>query len=284
MIKHIHSTSITLPKDISPLFSLNNVMKISLEKHEDFSLPESDFISLLCIEKGDFLFTSPDIEANYSMNQAILLPTHCPYEIYAKKPLSFSYLSFCGSLSQTLLESTLQKGNFYHPQNFIKIKSQIEHIESLLNRSSTTPNELSVSIFSLLMLLSNQSQQTGTPLYPPIISSAIAIMEEEYAYLYGIEELSDKLEVGKHHFIRLFTKNVGISPLKYLTAIKLKHSKEQLKNTNLPLEFIAISCGFSSANYFYKVFKKEFGISPSQYRDRYPNQTKHDYHFDELYL
>lgn len=284
MVEHTFLQMLSLPEEISPFLSVDTFMNISLDTKETLSIPETDQIGLLCVEQGAFLLSSPTNDLSYSSNQAILLPFDCPYEIQALETLSFFYVTFSGSLSKHLLEKAVQKGNFYHIKTFTKIREQLTTLCPLLSKSSINTTELSIAIFSLLMYLSNTTKQEHTPLYPPLISSAIAIMEEEYTYLYGIEELADKLETSKHHFIRLFTKSVGYSPLKYLTSVKLKNAKEQLINTNLPLELIAISCGFSSGNYFSKVFKKEFGLSPTQYREQHLSKLSTSYLFDELYL
>lgn len=284
MVEHTFLQTPSLPEEISSFLSIDTFMNISLSPKETLSIPATDQISILCVERGAFLLSSPTNDFSYSSNQAILLPFDCPYEIQALEPLSFFYVTFSGSFSNTLLEKTIQEGNFYHIDVFTKIREQLIIICSLLSKPVMKQTELSIAVFSLLMYLSNTTKQEYSPLYPPLISSAITIMEEEYTYLYGIEELADKLETSKHHFIRLFTKSVGYSPLKYLTSIKLKNAKEQLKTTNLPLELIAISCGFSSGNYFSKVFKKEFGLSPTQYREQHPSKLSAPHILDELYL
>lgn len=284
MIEHTFSRTFSFLEEISSFLSIDTFINISLKPHETFSIPETNQIGLLCVEQGAFLLSSPTNDLSYSSHQAILLPFDCPYEIQALETLSFFYITFSGSFSDHLLETAIQKGNFYHISTFTKIREQLSILCSLLSHPTPNQTELSIAIFSLLMYLSSTTKEEHTPLYPPLISSAIAIMEEEYTYLYGIEELADKLETSKHHFIRLFTKSVGYSPLKYLTSVKLKKAKEQLANTNLPLELVAVSCGFSSGNYFSKVFKKEFGLSPTQYREQCPNKPSTPHILDELYL
>ena len=108
-------------------------------------------------------------------------------------------------------------------------------------------------------------------------------MEENYTYLYGIEELANQLEVSKNHLIRLFHDSLGISPLQYLTSIKIKNAKLLLASGEPSLELIAISCGFSGADYFRKVFKKETGVSPRQYQLQ-KNSSSSTSLPDEIYL
>ena len=111
-------------------------------------------------------------------------------------------------------------------------------------------------------LLSKQAYKK----YPPLVRDAVALIEAEYAYLYGIDELADRLEVSKHHLIRVFSASTGIPPGRYLTGIRVYHAKILLQSCeNTPMEIIAGTCGYSCANYFSKVFKKHTGLTPTEY-------------------
>jgi transcriptional regulator GlxA family with amidase domain len=102
--------------------------------------------------------------------------------------------------------------------------------------------------------------------YPPLVKNAVSLIEAEYAYLYGIDELADRLEVTKHHLIRVFSSNTGISPGKYLIYVRMTHAKNMLQAcAGTPIEIIAGACGYSCANYFSKVFKRQTGLSPTDY-------------------
>lgn len=102
--------------------------------------------------------------------------------------------------------------------------------------------------------------------YPHLVQDAVSLIEANYAYLYGIDELADQLEVTKHHLIRLFTACAGISPGQYLINIRMFHAKSLLRSCiNTPLEIIAGACGYSCANYFSKAFKKNIGLTPTEY-------------------
>lgn len=101
---------------------------------------------------------------------------------------------------------------------------------------------------------------------PPLVRDAAALMEAEYAYLYGIDELADRLEVSKHHLIRVFSASTGISPGNYLIGVRMSHAKLLLQTSgDTPMEIIAGACGYSCGNYFSKVFKKHTGLTPTQY-------------------
>ena len=54
--------------------------------------------------------------------------------------------------------------------------------------------------------------------------------------------------------------------MQYLTNVRLEKAKELLKNTDAKTYEIAEKVGFSEPNYFSFIFKKNIGLSPSQYR------------------
>ncbi len=124
--------------------------------------------------------------------------------------------------------------------------------------------------------------------YSRLVWDAICLIENDYAYLYGIDDLADRLEVSKHHLIRMFTAGTGISPGKYLVHVRMHHGKIMLQSgEDTPLEIIAGACGYSCANYFSKAFKKQTGLTPSEYAKAFrlsTDEAKTDIQFEKLYL
>jgi transcriptional regulator GlxA family with amidase domain len=68
----------------------------------------------------------------------------------------------------------------------------------------------------------------------------------------------------------LFQNALGISPQQYLARYRIAKAVELLQLTSLPIESVAISCGYSDPLVFSKAFKLEKGISPSTYRKSLP--------------
>ncbi|MEE1043773.1 MAG: AraC family transcriptional regulator, partial [Clostridia bacterium] len=65
---------------------------------------------------------------------------------------------------------------------------------------------------------------------------------------------------------KTFKKYSGMSVMKYFNDLRIKKAQKLLKSTRLPINEIALKCGIPDYNYFSKVFKKEVGISPREYR------------------
>lgn len=118
--------------------------------------------------------------------------------------------------------------------------------------------------FALLCELSDAD--SAAPALPPLVAAAIEDIRRNYAGLYGVEELSERLGVSKSHLVRAFTAALGVSPGRYLTSVRIEAAMRLLLHREYTLDVIASLCGFSGANYLCRVFKKTTGRSPTQWR------------------
>ena len=82
----------------------------------------------------------------------------------------------------------------------------------------------------------------------------------------SISLLAEKNEMSEVYLRKLFRARYGISPSKYLVSVRLKNAKKLMKYQFQTLEECAQQSGFSSLQYFCRLFKKETGISPGKYR------------------
>lgn len=98
------------------------------------------------------------------------------------------------------------------------------------------------------------------------VAAAMEWMNMHYSEQINLEGMSASIGVTYSHLTRQFYKEQGVSPIEYLTHIRLEHGMQLLLNTNLTIDQIATECGFSCANYFTKVYKRVLHITPSDYR------------------
>ena len=118
--------------------------------------------------------------------------------------------------------------------------------------------------YALLCELSDADSAASA--LPPLVQAAIEDIRANYAGLYGVEELSERLGVSKSHLVRTFTAAIGVPPGKYLTTVRVEAAQRLLLHREYTLDVVASLCGFSGANYLCRVFKKETGQSPAQWR------------------
>ena len=139
-----------------------------------------------------------------------------------------------------------------------------ELMDRLASENQTHSRARSQLAYALLCELADAD--SAAPALPPLVQAAIADIRANYAGLYGVEELSERLGVSKSHLVRTFTAAIGVPPGKYLTTVRIEAAQRLLLHREYTLDVVASLCGFSGANYLCRVFKKETGQSPAQWR------------------
>ena len=82
------------------------------------------------------------------------------------------------------------------------------------------------------------------------------------------EQFAEHLGMSRMQFHRKIKAVSGMSSMEYLNRARLSRAKKMLKNSTLRISEIAFSTGFNDANYFSKVFKKHYKLSPTEFRKR----------------
>lgn len=96
-------------------------------------------------------------------------------------------------------------------------------------------------------------------------------IEQYYGSRLTLEDLARKVYLSPYYLTRIFKKETGCRIFDYLTNVRLKWAKEFLANTDLKVTEVALRVGFEDVSYFGKVFRREIGVTPSEYRDLHQN-------------
>ncbi len=108
-------------------------------------------------------------------------------------------------------------------------------------------------------------EQAGVKKEAPAMR-AVSYINKHYSENFTLDELCEQLFISKNSLCADFRTLMHCSVMEYRSFIRISKAKELLSSTNMKLGDIASECGFSSANYFGLIFKKEVGISPTSYR------------------
>jgi AraC-like DNA-binding protein len=107
--------------------------------------------------------------------------------------------------------------------------------------------------------------EEATPFLP--IAQAASFMEGHFSEKIKLETLYRASGLSERHFTRLFKECFGISSIDYLLDVRLSKAANLLRQTEQFITDIALSVGFNDSNYFARMFKKKFGVTPKTFRE-----------------
>ncbi len=91
-------------------------------------------------------------------------------------------------------------------------------------------------------------------------------IEEHYSEELSVSILAEKYFMSPNYFSTMFKKLVGVSAVNYMKKVRLEVAKKELTGTDRSIAEISELIGYNDSQYFFKLFKKETGVTPLQYR------------------
>nr|WP_139189719.1 AraC family transcriptional regulator [Evansella caseinilytica] len=114
---------------------------------------------------------------------------------------------------------------------------------------------------------------------PDSIARAVHFIQAYYATPLTVEEIASAAGISKYYLIKRFREMMNMTPVQYLTKVRLEKAFELLSYSNDPIKEIAVKVGYANDNYFNKVFRRIVGISPGEFR-----RNKHSVPFNRLVI
>ncbi len=267
-------TKIELPAILKELHNISGfrLCIYDTDLHEIAAYPQnlSGFCSLLQ--------QNPDIKKGCVQNDADAFSIvkskeeiyiyRCKFGFYeAVAPLyHFGVLSGYLMMGQTL-DTREGSRTYVLEKALIYIKNR-DLLEKEISRIPTRTKEQILSCISIMNVcaeyisLSNRFNSTDKNLAHEIKK----YINSNFAFKITLDSLSNHFFYSKPTIVNTFKKAYSKSINEFLQETRLNHAVHLLAGTTDSIHQISEQCGFSDQNYFSKVFIREFGVTPSQYR------------------
>jgi len=107
-----------------------------------------------------------------------------------------------------------------------------------------------------------------------LVEEAICLIDQQYPNnLFSVGTIAEELKVSPKYLSRIFRKVTGKTCIDYITQVRVEQAKEWLRSTSLRSLEIGEKVGYPNPNYFSLVFKKQTGMSPTEYRQASGNTS-----------
>lgn len=98
------------------------------------------------------------------------------------------------------------------------------------------------------------------------VYAACRYIEENYDREIAVGDIAQALSLNVKYLSRLFKQHCGQTMTQYISALRLKKAIALLETTSLPIHSVGEQVGFHDVRGFIRLFKKQYGITPSEYR------------------
>lgn len=100
-----------------------------------------------------------------------------------------------------------------------------------------------------------------------IISRAMEYIKNHYSKDISLDDVSREVNISPYYFSKLFKDETGENFIEYVTSIRIERAKELLVNSDKSMKEICVEIGYGDANYFSRTFKKNVGVTPTEYKE-----------------
>ncbi|MBO5060532.1 MAG: response regulator [Clostridia bacterium] len=152
-------------------------------------------------------------------------------------------------------------------QSFEYAKSAIDFKVDKYLTKPVNPAEFEESIIKIIRELQEENGDIAEGL-PDNFRRILEEIDRHYTENIQLTKLAEQFYCSSAYLSRMFKKYVGMNYVDYITKKRIEKAKEMLKRQDMSIDEIMIAVGWQDPKHFRAMFKKQEGISPSEFRRR----------------
>ena len=228
-----------------------------------------DSFLMMYILKGTCFVTVGSHTMQAMTGQLIFLDCYAPHAYGTDSGFEALWIHFDGPMARIFYVTIVsEKGSLLYPAHPDAIHRSLYHIyDTFRSRAPIAEDQISGTITNILSdLLSSEKTQQVSGKTQIGISEAISHINKYFYKSITLQELADIAALSPYYFSRVFARETGMTPHKYLISTRMANAKFLLKTSLMSVKEIAIRSGFSDESGFCTAFKKQEGMTPKEYR------------------
>ena len=100
------------------------------------------------------------------------------------------------------------------------------------------------------------------------VERAKAYIAERYNKDISLDDVSREMDISPYYFSKLFKEETGENFIEYLTSLRINKAKQLISGTDMSMKEICTEVGYADPNYFSRIFKKNVGVTPTEYKEK----------------
>lgn len=132
----------------------------------------------------------------------------------------------------------------------------------------TNPEELIGVLEDIRRSSAEPEPEQPTEINNLVVRNAVRYIQEKYAHPFTLKSMADELYVSPNYLCELFKKHTGKNITEYLSDYRLHQAEKYLQQVACKVSDVSALVGYKDVKYFSTAFKKKYGMSPLEYRNR----------------
>jgi AraC-like DNA-binding protein len=149
-----------------------------------------------------------------------------------------------------------------------KLSHAIKEVVRTYEEPVKSPISILSCVCEVLSILGKENYSSIQSKDYSAISQGLKMIEKDPFSEMSIEKIASICNTSSGSFRRNFRKYLGKSPIQYRTDLRIKTMQFMLENSDVTIEDMSELLGINNAPYIYKMFKKNVGLSPGEYRTK----------------
>jgi AraC family transcriptional regulator of arabinose operon len=145
------------------------------------------------------------------------------------------------------------------------VKDMMEHNTCGLSNDLRRNGQLGIFL-SIIAEGSRVTEKSEADRANTYVRKAVAFIQSNYCNPIKVTDVADYVCINRSYLYTLFQSSMGMSPQQFLATFRITKATELLQLTSLPIESIALSCGYQDPLVFTKAFRQMKKMSPTAYR------------------
>lgn len=222
------------------------------------------YCSIVFVTNGSIIYNINGIHYSLKKGNLMFIPSNVPYQRTVEDANGFSFILLSFDI-HNINPKNFPISTVIDVTSYYEIIKDIHHIYNICQLKDSLYCIRSLSIMQeLLLKLINIEFQLN---YGEI-TQAIIYIRENFVQDIKNNQLATMSNMSYSHFMKVFKKNIGISPTAYRNNLRFNYAKDLLLS-QYSVTKVAQMTGFSSASYFCRQFLAKEGISPKEYSRKY---------------
>ena len=192
------------------------------------------------------------------------------YQADASDPWTYVWVGFSGTQAAEYIGNiglSVRQHIFKSEQSeelYRIVKDMMEHNTFGLTHDLRRNGQLGVFLSIIAegtKVAENEADKANT-----YVRKAVSFIQSNYCNPIKVTDVADYVCINRSYLYTLFQNSMGMSPQQFLATFRITKATELLQLTALPIESIALSCGYQDPLVFTKAFKQMKKMSPTSYR------------------